>query len=388
MGRRIVERIEDKSYELGVRREQIEFILWLHEIGRLVNPHVYLKDELIDLRLLKDFGIPKRITDMLLPLNEFKKAAISHNAASSFFSKLTPAQRIVNLADNFGKRDGKGKLFDLKSLSMYLKTERSRYGANLNWKPEYDLLQEETVEKTIAWLAELGVDFAAVLKELHDYGPKFVIVVRHGELDNPKNIVYNLDEVMMKEDIIHISDYGRKQLEALGRVILKKKFKVGKFRYSNQTRAVESAQALNKILKVKDFKIESRLRDAYAPGGYLEGMKMDEIKKNPGFVYDNKNLNKYNHEKPQDIVRRITKVFTETVKTLEIGNTAILLSHGDPIAWWINNQVSGKLPKPKELRNLIYPNKGEAIVVVIDPQEKFFTYYFLTDPTLKKGKMY
>lgn len=217
---------------------------------------------------------------------------------------------------------------------------------------------------------------------------KYIILVRHGEPDNPKQIVYNLDEVMRKEDIIHITDYGRRQLEALGKVILEKGFKVDKIRYSNQTRVVESAQALNEVLKVKDSKIESRLRDVYAPGGYLEGMKIGELMKNPGYVYDNKNLNKYNHEEPQNIVKRITTVFTETIKTLEVGKTAVLLSHGDAIAFFINFQLTGKIPDPKRLRSLTYPNQGGGIVIALNKENKIVDHYLLKDPELLSGKSY
>ena len=74
---------------------------------------------------------------------------------------------------------------------------------------------------------------------------KYIIFVRHGEPNNPKHIVYNLDEVMRKEDIIHLTVYGKKQLKALGRVIKKKGFNVVKILHSNQTRVIESSKALN-----------------------------------------------------------------------------------------------------------------------------------------------
>lgn len=388
LGRRIAKELEVRSSELEINKDEIEFLLWLHEIGRLVDASAYLTDELIDLRLLTDFGIPKRITETLLPLDEFKKAAISHNTVSSFFTKLTPAQRIVNLADNFGKRDEKGRLFNLKSLFTYLKSERSRYGANPNWKPEYDLLQEETVEKTMVWLAELGVDLDAVLKELHDYGPKFVIVARHGELDNPKNIVYNLDQVMDPADIIHITEYGKEQMRSLGKVIKKRKFRVKSLHFSNQTRAKESASALNEILGIQNSQEDETIRDVYAPGPYHKRLKMDDFQKMGGDAHNPELWKQYHHESPEAVINRFNNSFWTMVEELEAGETGIMVSHGDPIAWWINTQVSEKIPKPKELRNLIYPNKGEAIVVVINPQGKFFTYYFLTDPSLKKGKIY
>lgn len=217
---------------------------------------------------------------------------------------------------------------------------------------------------------------------------KYIILVRHGEPDNPKNIVYNLDEVMEKEDMIHITDYGKRQLKALGKVIKKENFKVVKIRYSNQTRAVESTLALNEILKVKNIKKESKLKDVFAPGVYLEGLTMHQWKDQKGNAYDKVRWRKYNHEKPQRIIQRIDEVFWESVKNLEVDQTAVLISHGDPIAWWINHQVVGKIPNPKQLRDLIYPNQGQGIVVVLNSKNEIVKHYLLKDPNLLKGKSY
>ena len=120
-----------------------------------------------------------------------------------------------------------------------------------------------------------------------------------------------------------------------------------KIRHSNQIRAVESAGELNKILKVRDYQVEPKLKDVYAPGGY-----------------------------------------EDSVKKLKAGETAILLSHGDPIAWFINYKIMGKLPDPKKLRNLNYPNQGEGIVIVLNSKDKIIEYYRLTDSSLLEGKNY
>jgi broad specificity phosphatase PhoE len=158
--------------------------------------------------------------------------------------------------------------------------------------------------------------------------------------------------------------------------------------YSNQTRAVESAKELNRELGVFDEQVEPRLKDLYAPGAYLEGLTMNEWKKHKGNAYDKVRWGKYNHEEPESVIKRIAEVFWERVKRLKVGQTAILLSHGDPIAWWINHQVVGKLPQADALRDQIYPNQGQAIVCIIDPQGNFFTHYILTDQSLIKGESY
>lgn len=215
---------------------------------------------------------------------------------------------------------------------------------------------------------------------------KYIILVRHGEPNNPKKIVYNLDEVMKKEDIIHITEYGKRQLKALGKVIKKKHFKVVRIRHSNQIRAVESALALNKILKVKDIESEVRLRDVYAPGAYIEKLTMDEWKKS-GNAYSLR-WKKYNHETPQACYNRLNAIYGETAKNIKSGETGILLSHGDTIAWFVNFQASGKFPDPKILRNKIYPVQGQGIVMKLDLNNRLVDHFYLKDKELLVGRSY
>ena len=43
---------------------------------------------------------------------------------------------------------------------------------------------------------------------------KRILVIRHGELENPRGIVYNRDSVM-GEEIIHLSEKGREHVPVL-----------------------------------------------------------------------------------------------------------------------------------------------------------------------------
>ena len=199
---------------------------------------------------------------------------------------------------------------------------------------------------------------------------KFIIVIRHGELDNPKRIVYNRDEVMKKEEIIHLSDYGKEQMRLLGELIKKRKFRVAKIFHSPETRVRESTHELNKILRVIDVAVKKELDEVYGPGGYIEGINIDQWENDMrGDAYDESRWGKYHHEKPEEIIKRMEKIFWEIERSLKIGETGILVSHGDPIAWWINYK----------LRSLFYPKKGEAIVVIVDSQGKIFSHYILNE---------
>ncbi|MBI4009299.1 phosphoglycerate mutase family protein [Candidatus Roizmanbacteria bacterium] len=411
LGRRIVQKLGDRSYELGVKWEEIEFLLWLHEIGRLVDPAGYLRNDLIEEQLLKDFGIPTRLIDQLPPIKTMIKVAKMLNLsetqskgeaeltveqqkiASDYFNLLTPIERLVFFADNFGKLDQNGRLFDFESFINYLRT----YGSNY---PESEFAVEIKssiiltifiIEKIIEWLATLSVDFAEILKGLTDYGPKFVIVARHGIFLNPSGLIYNTDSVMKKynKEIIHLSPKGKEQELQLGALIHKRKFRVRQIISSPSARAFESAESLNETFGLSKVQASKELDDVYMPGPVAEGMTMKQHEKmGGGSGYDESRWGPYQHEKPQHIIQRIEEMFWQLGASLKTGETGILISHGDPIAWWINHKVMGTIPDPKRLRNLIYPNKGDAIVGIIDPQGRFFSHYLLKDPSLIEGESF
>lgn len=410
LGRKIAKQTEK------INNDQVEFFLWLHDLGRLVSPGAYLKNDLIAESLLFEFGIKGELRNSLFPLKDLENTACGlelneeqlngekslsdqqKKIAEEYFTSLTPNQRVINLADNLGKRDDKGKLFCLDSFFQYLKTQESRYHQDELWpsisltvekRRDGAILQAFIVEKTVEWLRSMDIDLEKIRQELTDYGLRFVIFVRHGDLSNPKNIVYNRDSVMEKNDVIHLSRKGKKEIKALSQVIKKRKFKIKNLITSPETRTIESSQVLTENLKfVDEPKVDNSLDDVYAPGAYFEGITMDQWERLEGDAYDLRRWGKYNHESPEEVIKRLKNAFWNNVKSLKSGETAILVSHGDPIAWLMSSFISQKIaPSIKELRK-ITPKKGQGIAVLIDPFNKIFSYYLLEDKTLIEGNLY
>lgn len=204
---------------------------------------------------------------------------------------------------------------------------------------------------------------------------KFIILVRHGELDNPKNIVYNLDRVMEPEDIMHLSKLGVSQMRNLGEIIKQKGFNVKRILRSPETRVKESIEALNEQLGIEDVKEDVRLDDVYAPGPYKLGITMDEWALRKGNCYEGPEWEGYNHEKPVQMRDRMRECFDEAARSLSIGETVILISHGDSLSWLLNDLITGSIPKPDKLRDSIYPEKGVGIVIVLSERNKVLSHY-------------
>lgn len=398
LGKRIAEKLSGK---LDVNPAEVEMLLWLHDIGRLVTPSTYFRNDLIGDRLLLKAGIPRSIVDNLPPIGNILIKADElqltesqtrfeepftpeqEAIAKEYFESLTPSQRVIFFADNLGKRDERG-LFDLDSLYSYLKGYDALYDQTSPWASVERATAKRRatlplvlyiIQKTVEWFHQNGVDVEEIMTGLEDYGPKFVLIVRHGDLNNPTNVVYNRDSAM-GENIIHLSETGVEQMQSLADLIKARRFNLKKIYTSPETRAQESTQELNKKLAVP-IEVVTNLDDADASGPYQEGMKMDEFASIKGDVYDQARWGKYNHERPEDIVSRMQNVFNNISSSLSVGETGLMLSHGDPIAWLANYLYSETVPNPSDLRGMIYSAKGQALVTVIGPDNRIFTLYSL-----------
>ncbi|MFA6007143.1 MAG: histidine phosphatase family protein [Candidatus Shapirobacteria bacterium] len=386
---------------LDVNPYEIEFLLHLHDVGRLVTSSAYLRNDYIGNRLLVEFGIPRPLLRNLpsneklmstaetmnldheqltfqSPLNEEQK-----KIASEYFEGMSPTTRIINFADNLGKRDKKNGLFNAEIFLSYLKSQESRYDQSSLWpsikwalpkRQAGAILQSYIIEKTVEWLTNLGVDLNEIHDQLSDFGPHFIVVARHGELNNPKNIVYNRDSFMLPEDRIHLSDSGKNQMEILGQTLHKRQFNVTQIIASPEERAQESAKFISDQLGNPPIAINPNLDDNFSPGPYREKMTMNQLAEIGGNVYSQR-WEKYQHEQPDSVVKRMHQQFMEMSNSLKTGETGVLVSHGDPIAWLLNTLQSELIPNPEDLRHLEYPAKGEAVIVIINSDNTIYSSY-------------
>lgn len=216
---------------------------------------------------------------------------------------------------------------------------------------------------------------------------KFIVLARHGEFDNPRNIFYNRDSVMKPQDIIHISNAGIDQMKELGELLNERKLTVTRIYTSPQTRTMESSKELSKALGGVEIIVDNDIDEAFAPGPYLEGMTMDEFLKNKINVYDENVWGKYSHEKPSGVIARMQRALMRIINELRNGEAAVVISHGDPIAWLINSLNEQKMPQPENLREMIYPAKGEAVLLKAEKDNKISILCILPEGK-QKGNTY
>lgn len=422
LGRFITEPLREK---FSLNSEKVAFIMYFHDIGRINMPGSFFKNDIEAEKLFKETGLSIIMKDSLASTGkllikaeeldltseqiDFKKALNSEQKklADQYFASLSPLQRVTNFADNLGKRD-LSYLFDMEILKEYLRTLDDRYSkemveknkenedASIRWatsdqkRKKASVLQVYVLEETIKWLKKYGVDYDEIRTKLLNYSPKFIILTRHGEFSNSKKLAYNRDEDMKKEDIIHLSEKGKKQMEKLGRLLIDKGFNIRQIAMSPELRVKESWEYLEqgikgeKNLKKESFYIASyidkNLDEVFAPGYYKENKTIDDLLKAGGKIYDGTLAQKYNHEKPEEVLKRMRLSFMQMSSKLNPSETGVILSHGDPIAWLLNSLLfefsfQKEKPVPENLQFLCYPQKGDSYVIVLNPPGIFFTAY-------------
>jgi len=197
---------------------KVEFLLHLHDLGRIVTPGAYLRNDFIGDRLLFEMGVPKALlkdlpsTQKLMAVAStmdldpeqltFKKALTKtqEKIADEYFNSQTETQRIINLADNLGKR-GPDALFNTEMFLKYLKSQEARYDQTSDWpsinwalprRQAGAVLQADVIEKTVRWLSKKGVDLNEIHQRLENYTPQFIITHPYSENSKEESALLKL----------------------------------------------------------------------------------------------------------------------------------------------------------------------------------------------------
>lgn len=323
---------------LKINQKAIGFISPNHDDGRLVNPSTYLRNDRIADRLFVELGIPQEVIKILpsqydlmerghelgLELVHLKGEQILSEdqirGIDDYFESLSHETRIMDLADNLGKRDEVG-LFNLERFFKYLMTEGDRYTSlpypSTRWafskegqegvtrQEAGDASQGFLILKEIEWLKDNGVDFEEILSQLKDFGPKFIILARHGDLKNEGNMAYGRDAyVADKKDVIRLSMMGRKQMRGLAKLIKERKFRVARIFSSPQQRAIDSEYELRRVLGIQkeDCEVDMDLDENDARG--IVGMSLKDLNDIKFHEYDPDIFAGYGHETPEQIAQK------------------------------------------------------------------------------------
>lgn len=139
---------------------------YMHDCGRLIVPHRYLRTNLIEQILFNDLGVRMDAIKKLPSVPAILGIVTEPNIRSMNDVKIAP--RILDVADNLGKRNPDGSFFTIEQMRVYVHDSTKRYTgmvwasevmgreAQMTGRPGFN---SQLVLDEISWLEELGVDF-------------------------------------------------------------------------------------------------------------------------------------------------------------------------------------------------------------------------------------
>lgn len=197
-------------------------------------------------------------------------------------------------------------------------------------------------------------------------GNTTLLITRHGLVDNPSGLIY------VRHRDIPLSREGHRQMQQVGKTIKARSFKPKKIYSSTLTRAIQSSKEIAKSFPGIEIIPVADLQDVHAPNlikntiAWLHEMESQgiDLYEHPDYVGD--------MESKQDIAKRMKKVLDKIISDNQ-GQTVIVLSHGDPIAFLKSAMKNGEkvIPSTSHLKKHgFYPQKGDIWCIKLSPQGK------------------
>ncbi|MEK9178357.1 MAG: histidine phosphatase family protein [Patescibacteria group bacterium] len=194
-----------------------------------------------------------------------------------------------------------------------------------------------------------------------------ILLIRHGEIDNPQNVLYG------RNIPVFLNDEGRRQIERISERIKKLDLKIDRIYTSPLKRAVRSAEVIAKSfgLKQEDVIIDEDLNDVDIPATAGKPTAERDRIYSLGIDEYSEEFVALGNESRAQVIERMQKAFKRAVSKNH-GRTVALVSHGDPIQFLLFTlkHPGDPVPSMNVLTSKDYPPKGSAERVTVDEKEK------------------
>ncbi|RJQ36269.1 histidine phosphatase family protein [Candidatus Microgenomates bacterium] len=199
-----------------------------------------------------------------------------------------------------------------------------------------------------------------------------VFIMRHGEIDNPKQVMYggNID--------LLLNEKGKKQIRSISEKIKKSGYKINKIYSSPLTRTLMSSKIIADVFNIREIIKEKDLIDVDIPAMAGKPISLrNELHKSKRDEYEEEFVRRGN-ESSDSVINRMRSAFYKIAKENK-GKTVGMVSHGDPIKFLIYVlQHPGEIVPPMYvLTKDNYPQKGQAVKVVLDENDKVLEMNFV-----------
>lgn len=144
---------------------EAEAIGLLHDLGRLIVPHRYYRNDIVENLIFKDLGIRNEFLSKTPPMARI----LGRASLVKGIGDLSGAQRIIDVADNLGKRKPDGSFFGIEDITPYASGQSERYkdvvfpserwGIHQLDEGGRQLFANGLLQDEIEWMKDRGVDF-------------------------------------------------------------------------------------------------------------------------------------------------------------------------------------------------------------------------------------
>lgn len=161
---------------------------------------------------------------------------------------------------------------------------------------------------------------------------KIIYLARHGEYLNPNKIIpYRLPG-------FPLTKVGQDQADLIGKTLRDKN--INKTVHSPIERCVETASIINKYVKTK-IQVSNLASETLTP---LQGLTKEELAKlSPDYPFASIEHQKGGGETPEEMFTRMKKLLDSLIADDDI-NSALIVSHGDPIVVLLLGLLKNKIP--------------------------------------------
>ena len=165
---------------------EAESLLLLHDVGRLVAPHRYLRNDYIANIIYRKIGIRSAFLKKMPSMNDILGLSPQ---AFRVLEDVQEVQRITTISDNIGKKSFDGMLFDVNSMVNYDLSHQARYPEGV-WPSEKRGLNAMTEEGKQRFALELLLEEIEWLKRKYGIDFDFLRFEAAQEFEKPDNQNY------------------------------------------------------------------------------------------------------------------------------------------------------------------------------------------------------
>lgn len=153
---------------------EAEAIGLLHDLGRLIVPHRYYRNDIVENLIFRDLGTRNEFLSKIPPMSRI----LGRTNPVGGIGDLSDAQRIIDVGDNLGKRKPDGSFFGIEDITPYAIRQSERYrnaifpserwGIHQLDEGGRQLFSNKLLQDEIDWMKSRGVDFDFTMQKAQE----------------------------------------------------------------------------------------------------------------------------------------------------------------------------------------------------------------------------